>query len=174
MLVIGASGGVGSYAVQVAKALGAEVTGVCSTAKVDLVRSLGADHVLDYTREDWAAGRSALRPDHRHRRQPVARSAPRRADPGGTAVLTGGEDGGPLTGGLDRQVRAAVLSWFVGQRLTGVIGRERATDLQRVAEMIEAGTVTPSVDRSYPLEQVPDAMRRLEAGEVRGKVAITL
>jgi NADPH:quinone reductase-like Zn-dependent oxidoreductase len=173
VLVIGASGGVGSYAVQIAKAMGAEVTGVCSTAKLDLVSGLGADHVIDYTREDWSTG------DRRYdliidiAGNPSLSRLRRTLTPRGTAVLTGGEGGEPLTGGLDRNLRAAVLSWFVGQRLTGMLSRERASDLARVAELIEAGQVRPSVDRVYPLEQAPEAMRRLESGEVRGKVAIT-
>jgi NADPH:quinone reductase-like Zn-dependent oxidoreductase len=174
VLVIGASGGVGSYAVQLAVAFGAEVTGVAGPAKLDLVRSLGAEHVIDYTAEDFAqlgvrydviidiAGNPSL-------------SRLRRAlTPKGTAVLTGGEEGGSLTGGLDRQVRGMILSRFVGQRLTGFVPKESGKDLQQVAELIEAGKVTPALERTYPLEQAAEAMRRLEAGEVRGKVAITV
>ncbi len=173
VLVIGASGGVGSYAVQLAKAAGAEVTGVASTAKVDLVRALGADHVVDYTKDDWADGPRydliidlAGNPPLSRLRRALTRR--------GTAVLTGGEDGGPLTGGLDRNLRAAMLSWFVGQRLTGMVARERGIDLERVTELIVAGKVHPSIDRTYPLEQVPEAMRLLENGQVRGKVAIAV
>ena len=118
MLVIGASGGVGSYAVQLAKAFGAEVTGVASTAKLDLVRSLGADHVIDYTRDDFADG------EHRYdliidiAGNPTLSRLRRALTPRGTAVIVGGEEGGNLTGGMDRQLRALVLSPFVGQRLT--------------------------------------------------------
>jgi len=174
VLVIGASGGVGSYAVQLSKAYDAEVTGVASTGKLDLVRALGADHVVDYTHEDWADG------THRYdlvidiAGNPSLSRLRRALTPHGTAVLTGGEDGGPLTGGLDRQLRAMVLSRFVGQRLTGFVPRERASDLARVAALVDAGKIVPSIDRSYSLEEVPEAMRRLEAGEVRGKVAIRL
>jgi NADPH:quinone reductase-like Zn-dependent oxidoreductase len=174
VLVIGASGGVGSYAVQLAKALGAEVTGVCSTAKLDLVRSLGADHVIDYTRDDFATTGQrydliidiAGNPSPTHLRRALTAT--------GTAVLVGGEEGGSLTGGMDRQLRALALSLFVGQRLTGVLCKERSADLERLTEFIEAGKMTPSIDRTYPLAQVQDAMHHLVAGDVRGKVAITV
>lgn len=173
VLITGASGGVGSYAVQFAKALGAEVTGVCSASKADLVRSLGADRVLDYTRQDFAddAGHYDLILD-------IAGGASlsrlRRAlTPTGTAVLAGGEEGGSIIG-IGRSLRATALSPFVRQRLTFYVSRERASDLERITEFIEAGTVTPSLDRTYPLDQVQDAMRHLAAGKVRGKIAITI
>jgi NADPH:quinone reductase-like Zn-dependent oxidoreductase len=174
VLIIGASGGVGSYAVQLAKFFGAEVTGVCSTAKLDLVRSLGADHVVDYTRADFAdgtnrydlildlGGNSSLR---------RLRSA---LTPRGALVIVGGEEGGKWTGGFGRSLRALLLSRFVRQRLTMLASKERASDLERLAPLIEAGQLTPSIDRTYPLARVPDAMRHLEAGDVRGKVAITI
>ena len=174
VLVIGASGGVGSYAVQIAKALGAEVTGVASTAKLDLVRSLGADHVIDYTRDDFAgtgqhydlvldiAGNPGLR---------RLRSA---LTPTGTAVIVGGEDGGDLTGGMNRSLRALALSAASKQRFAFFINKERASDLERLTGLIDAGQVMPSIDRTYPLDQVPEAMRQLAAGQVRGKVAITI
>ena len=164
MLVIGASGGVGSYAVQLAKAFEAEVTGVCSTAKLDLVRSLGADHVIDYTRQDFAdgthtydlildiAGNSSLS---------RLRSA---LTPTGTLVIVGGEEGGKWTGGFGRSLRAPLLSPFVRQRLTMLASKERASDQERLTPLIEAGKVTPSIDRTYPLDRVPEAMRHLEAG----------
>jgi NADPH:quinone reductase-like Zn-dependent oxidoreductase len=174
VLVIGASGGVGSYAVQLAKAFGAEVTGVCSTAKLDLVRSLGADHVIDYTRDDFADGA------HRYdlildiAGNPALSRLRRALTPTGTAVITGGEEGGSWTGGIDRQLRALTLSRFVGQRLTSVLCKERSADLERLTDLIEAGKVTPSIDRTYSLDRVPDAMRHLVAGRARGKVAITV
>lgn len=174
VLIIGASGGVGTYAVQLAKALGAEVTGVSSTAKLDLVRSIGADHVVDYTREDFAeavqrydlildiGGNSRL-------------SRLRRAlAPKGTLVIVGGEEGGNWTGGFGRQIRALGLSPFVGQRLTMLASKEHHTHIEAVSRFIEAGQVAPIVDRTYSLAQVPDAMRHLEAGEARGKIAITV
>jgi NADPH:quinone reductase-like Zn-dependent oxidoreductase len=173
VLVIGASGGVGSYAVQLAKAFGAEVTGVCSSAKADLVRSLGADHVLDYTRDDFADGahRYDLIID-------IAGNAPlsrlRRAlAPTGTVVIVGGEQGGKWTGGFGRSLRAPVLSPFVHQRMTMLTSKERASDLERLTPVLEAGKITPSIDHSYPLGRVPDAMRHLQAGKTRGKIAIT-
>jgi NADPH:quinone reductase-like Zn-dependent oxidoreductase len=173
VLVLGASGGVGSYAVQLAKAFGAEVTGVSSTAKVDLVKSLGADHVIDYTREDFADGtrRYDLVLD-------IGGSTPvrrlRRAlRPRGTLVFVGGENSGNLTG-LGRQLRGALLSPFLRQRLVLLVAKERAADLERLTGLIEDGKVVPSVDRSYPLDEAPDAMRLLEKGRVRGKVVITV
>ena len=173
VLVIGASGGVGSYAVQMAKAFGAEVTGVASTAKLDLVRSLGADHVIDYTRDDFADG------EHRYdlildiAGNPTLSRLRRALTPTGTALMVGGEDGGRLTGGMDRQLRGMALSLFGGRRFRGFLNKERGRVLAQVAELIESGAVTPSLDRSYPLDRAPEAMRALEAGQVRGKVAIT-
>jgi NADPH:quinone reductase-like Zn-dependent oxidoreductase len=174
VLVTGASGGVGSYAVQLAKALGAEVTGVASGAKLDLVRSLGADHVLDYARDDFADG------VHRYDlildiagNPPLSRLR-RALTPTGTAVVVGGEQGGRWTGGFGRSLRAPLVSRFVRQRLVMLASKERASDLERLTDFLTTGAVAPRVDRVFPLDQVPDAMRRLEAGEVRGKVAITI
>jgi len=174
VLIIGASGGVGTYAVQLAKALGAEVTGVCSTPKVELVRSIGADHVVDYTKEDFADGV--------HRYDLIVDiggnsrlSRLRRAlTPKGTLVIVGGEAGGKWTGGFGRQLRAVALSPFVSQRLTMLASKERSTDLEALRPFIEAGQVAPVVDTTYPLADVPAAMRRLAAGQVRGKTAITI
>ena len=174
VLIIGASGGVGSYAVQIAVAFGAEVTGVCSTAKVDMVRSLGAGRVIDYTQEDFAAG---------EQRYDVildiggnaSLSRLRRAlEPKGTLVIAGGETGGRLLAGADRQLRALVLSRFVGQRLTTYICSENHEDLVVLKELIEAGKVTPAIDRTYPLAEAPEAIRYLEQGNARGKVVIAL
>ena len=173
VLVIGASGGVGSYAVQMAKAFGAEVTGVAGTAKLDLVRSFGADHVIDYTRDDFADG------EHRYdlildiAGNPTLSRLRRALTPTGTALLVGGEDGGRLTGGMDRQLRGMALSLFGRRRFRGILNKERGSVLAQVAELIESGAITPSLDRSYPLDRAPEAMRALEAGQVRGKVAIT-
>jgi NADPH:quinone reductase-like Zn-dependent oxidoreductase len=174
VLITGASGGVGSHAVQLAKAGGAEVTGVCSTAKVELVRALGADHVIDHTHEDFADGA------HRYdlvldiAGNPSLTRLRRALTPTGTAVILGGEEGGRFAGGIDRQLRAAVLSRFLGQRLTSVMTREPSCDLERLTALIEAGRLTPTIDRCLPIEQVADAMRHLDAGLVRGKVALTL
>jgi NADPH:quinone reductase-like Zn-dependent oxidoreductase len=173
VLITGASGGVGTFAVQIAKALGAQVTGVCSTAKTDLVASIGADHVLDYTRDDFAAG------PHRYDLildigGNAALSRLRRAlTPAGTLVIAGGEDGGRWTG-MGRQVRALALSPFTRQRLTTFVSRQRLADLETLAQLIEAGQLTPVIGKTYPLHQAPDAMRDLLAGHARGKLVITV
>ncbi|MFI5898464.1 NAD(P)-dependent alcohol dehydrogenase [Actinoplanes sp. NPDC051513] len=174
VLIVGASGGVGTYAVQIAKALGAQVTGVCSTAKTDLVRSIGADHVIDYTRDDFAAG-----PQRYDLILDIGGNSPlprlRRAlTPTGMLVLVGGEDGDRWTGGMGRQLRAVALSPFVRQRLTMKTPKEHYTDLERLAQLIEAGELTPTIDKTYPLDQAPDAMRHLEAGLARGKIVIAV
>ncbi len=174
VLVLGASGGVGSYVVQLAKAFGAEVTGVASTAKQDLVRSLGADHVLDYTRDDFADGQ------HRYdlvidlAGNPTLSRLRKALTPHGTAVITGGEEGGSFSGGMNRQFRALALSPFVGQRLTMLVVKEQGSDVERLVAMVSAGLLVPAVDRTYPLSQTPQAMRELEAGRVRGKIVITV
>jgi NADPH:quinone reductase-like Zn-dependent oxidoreductase len=172
VLIIGASGGVGTFAVQIAKAFGAEVTAVCSTAKADLVRALGADHVVDYTRED------AL--DGGHRYDVIldiagnrSLSALRRAlTPRGTLVIAGGETAGRWLGGTDRQLRALMLSPFVGQRLGTFIASENSEDLIVLKELVESGRVTPAIDRMYPLSEVPAAIRYMKDGHARGKVVI--
>jgi NADPH:quinone reductase-like Zn-dependent oxidoreductase len=174
VLIIGASGGVGTFAVQLAKASGAIVTGVCSTAKTDLVRTLGADTVLDYTRDDFADGseRYDLILDIGGN---ASLSRLRRVlAPKGTLVIVGGEGGGRLAGGIDRQLRAAALSLFVRQRLVMLVPKEHYSDLDRLSQVITAGAVRPSVERTYPLDQAPDAMRHLIAGSVRGKLVITV
>jgi NADPH:quinone reductase-like Zn-dependent oxidoreductase len=172
VLIIGASGGVGTYAVQVAKAFGARVTGVCSTAKVDLVRSIGADEVIDYTREDFAAGtpRFDLILDIGGNSR-ISRLR-RVLAPNGTLVIVGGE-GGRWTG-VGRQIGAVAVSPLVPQRLATFVNKERRADLDAVRELIETGQVTPIVDRTYPLVDVPDALRHLEAGRARGKIAISI
>jgi NADPH:quinone reductase-like Zn-dependent oxidoreductase len=147
---------------------------VASTTKLDLVRSLGADHVLDYTRDDFADG------VHRYdviidiAGNPTLSRLRRALTPTGTAVLTGGEEGENVTGGMDRQLRGLILSRFVGQRLTGFVPRERSSDIERLADLVEAGKVTPSIDRTYSLDRAPEAMRYLVAGKARGKVVITV
>ena len=173
-MIIGASGGVGTYAVQLAKAYGVDVTGVCSTGKVDLVRSIGADHVLDYTRDAYLGG--ARRYDliidiGGNNRTSRLRKA---LTPKGTLVIVGGEEGGDVTGGFGRSLRAPLLSLFVRQRLTMQVTKETYTDLQPLSEFIEAGKVTPVIDKVYPLAEVPDALRSLEAGDVRGKIAVAI
>ncbi|MGH2944794.1 MAG: NAD(P)-dependent alcohol dehydrogenase [Solirubrobacteraceae bacterium] len=174
VLIIGASGGVGTYAVQLAKAFGAEVAGVCSTTKVDMVRSIGADRVIDYTHEDFAegeqpydlildiGGNSSL---SRLRRALTTK---------GTLVIVGGETGGRWLGGSDRQVRALVLSRFIGQKLRTFVSSENHEDMLALKELIEAGKITPVIDRTYPLSEVPEAIRYMREGNARGKVVITV
>ncbi len=174
VLVTGASGGVGSYAVQLAKALGANVTGVCSTAKMELVRSLGADHAIDYTLNDFADGGRRYDLILDFAGNPTLSRLRRALSATGTAVIGGGEQGGNVIG-MGRQLRALAISPFLPrQRLTMFVARERAADLEQLAEFLGAGTVRPCLDRTFPLEQAQDAMRYLEAGQVRGKVAITV
>jgi NADPH:quinone reductase-like Zn-dependent oxidoreductase len=174
VLILGASGGVGSYAVQLAKAAGAVVTGVCSTAKMDLVRSLGADHVIDYSKQDFADGTEHYDLIVDIAGNPTLSRLRRALTPTGTAVITGGEEGGSWTGSMDRQFRALALSPFIRQRLTMVIGAEGSADLEHLAGLLEKGTLVPAIDRTYPLERVPDAIRYFDAGKARGKIAITI
>ena len=172
VLIFGESGGVGTYAVQIAKALGAEVTGVASTSKLDLVRSLGADHVLDYTRDDCADGTRRYDLVVDIAGNPTLSRLRRALTPTGTAVITGGEQGGSFSGGMNRQLRAVAISPLLRQRLTMFITKQRSSDLERLTQLIEDDQVTPSVDRTYPLHEARDAMRHLSAGDVRGKVVI--
>ncbi|HEX6075528.1 MAG TPA: NAD(P)-dependent alcohol dehydrogenase [Micromonosporaceae bacterium] len=174
VLIIGAAGGVGTFAVQLAKAFGAEVTGVCSTTKVDLVRSIGADDVIDYTREDFVdssrrydlildtAGNRPLS----HLRRALASK--------GTLVIVGGEGGGRWFGGFDRTLRAPMLSLFVSQKLRGLMSTENSANLRVLGEYIDAGKLTPVIDRTYSLSEVPQALRYVEEGHARGKVVITV
>lgn len=174
VLVIGASGGVGTFAVQIAKAFGADVTGVCSTSKVDLVRSIGADHVIDYTHEDFADGGQrydVILDTGGH----ASLSRLRRAlAPRGTLVIVGSETGGRWLAGSDRQLRAMALSPFIGQKLGTFISSENAQDLIVLTELIESGKLTPVIDRSYPLSEVSAAIRHLQEGRATGKVVINV
>ena len=175
VLVVGAAGGVGTLAVQIAKAFGAEVTGVCSTSKLDLVLSIGADDVIDYTREDFTDGSrtwdviidtAGRRPLRRLRRA---------LTPKGTLVIVGGDGGGRWTGGFFKGIlRGPLLSLFVGQKLGGLTSKENQADLQALADLIESGKLTPVVDRTFLLVEAPDAIRYLERGHPRGKVVVTV
>jgi len=173
VLIVGASGGVGTFAVQIAKAYGAVVTGVASTAKLDLVRDIGADNVVDYAQEDFADG------EHRYdviidiggnRRLSDLRRA---LTPEGSLVIAGGETDGRWLGGSDRQIRAQVLSLFVSQKLGTFIASENAADLVVLGQLIEAGDVRPILDGTYALNDVAAAIRHLVDGHVRGKVVVT-
>lgn len=173
VLINGAAGGVGTLAVQVAKSLGAEVTGVCSTRNVEMVRSLGADHVIDYSREDFTTG--GLRYDlildmvSNH-----ALGAFRRVlNPGGTYVMIGGSDA-RLFSLVTVMIRAAGLSWLTSQTFGLMLAKRSTQDLETIAALMEAGTVTPVIDRRYTLADVPAAIRYLEEGHSRGKVVITI
>jgi NADPH:quinone reductase-like Zn-dependent oxidoreductase len=173
VLIVGASGGVGTFAVQIAKAFGAEVTGVCSTSKVDLVRSLGADHVIDYTADaaDGEQRYDVVLDTGGHR---SLRRLRRSLTPRGTLVIVGSETAGRWLGGFDRSIRTLLLSPFVGQTLAPLASSENAADLRVLTELVEAGQVRPVVDRTYPLEEAAAAIRRLLDGKARGKIAISV
>jgi NADPH:quinone reductase-like Zn-dependent oxidoreductase len=174
VLIIGAAGAVGSLAVQLAKAFGAEVTGVCSTNQIDLVRSIGADDVIDYTRQDIADGTrhwDLVLDTAGHRSLSQLRRA---LTPRGTLVIVGSEGRGRWLGGFDRSLRAPVLSRFVGQRLRMLASKPGQEDLQTLRELIGSGKLTPVIDRTYPLREVPEAMRQLAEGHPRGKLVITV
>jgi NADPH:quinone reductase-like Zn-dependent oxidoreductase len=174
VLVIGAAGGVGSFAVQLAKAFGGHVTGVGSTTQLDLIRSLGADEVVDYTRDDVTDGSrhwDLILDTAGHRSLSQLRRA---LTPRGTLVIVGSEVRGRWMGGFDRNLRAVALSRLVGQRLRMLSSTPRQDDLQTLRELIEAGKVTPVVDRTFPLPETPEAMRHLLRGHGRGKIVITV
>jgi NADPH:quinone reductase-like Zn-dependent oxidoreductase len=174
VLILGASGGVGTYTVQLAKALGAEITAVDRTAKLDLALSLGADHVVDYTRDDFvdsrntydliidAGGRNSL-------------SRLRRVlTPRGTLVIVGGEGGNRLTGGVGRQLRAVMLSPFIKQHLTMFITKEHHTSIERLGEFIESGDVVPSIGQTFTLEDTAEAFRQMKAGTIGGNSVVII
>lgn len=175
VLVIGAGGGVGTLTVQVAKAFGAEVTGVGSTSKGDLIRQVGADEVIDYTREDFTDGtrRWDVIVDTAGRRS--LRVLRRALAPNGTLAIVGGEGGGRWTGGfLGMMLRAPLLSLFSGQTFRSVVSKENHEDLRALAELIAARKVTPVVGKTYPLIEAPDAIRYLQEGHAAGKVVVTV
>jgi len=176
VLVNGASGGVGTFAIQIAKAFGADVTGVCSTRNTDLVRSLGADHVIDYTRDDFTQG---------GRRYDVVldlvgnrslKDSRRALTPIGTLVLSGGgvSNGGSLIGPVGLIIRGQLVSRFVRHRLLALTATPSRENLATLRELAESGKITPVIDRTYPLNEVPDAIRYLETEHARAKVVITV
>jgi NADPH:quinone reductase-like Zn-dependent oxidoreductase len=174
VLIIGASGGVGTFAVQIARSFDAEVTGVCSTRNVEMVRSLGADHVIDYTREDFIQdGRNYdLIFQLAGTRSP---SECRRAlAPKGTLVLSSGESDGRWIGPVGRIIKALASSPFVSQKMVSFTVKPNKADLHFLKELIEAGKLTPVIDTTYPLSEVPEAIRYLEGGHARGKVVISV
>jgi NADPH:quinone reductase-like Zn-dependent oxidoreductase len=174
VLIVGASGGVGSFAVQIAKAFGAEVTGVCSTSKIDLVRALGVDHVIDYITDDFA--KRGERYDvifdigGNRRLSQLRRTLTRN----GTLVIVGGETGGRWLGGFGRSLRAVLISPLVHQKLAMLASSENADDLRVLGDLIESGRIIPTIDRSYPLSETSAAIRYLKDGYAKGKVVITI
>lgn len=174
VLINGASGGVGTFAVQIARALGGKVTATCSTGAVELVGSLGAEEVIDYSVEEAIdAGRTydlVVNIGGTHSLSALRRTLTRR----GTLASVGGSQRGGLLGPGGSGIRGALLSPFVSQRLVGASGKGNATDLETLAQMIEAGDVGPVIDRTYPLKETPDAMRYLEEGHPKGKVVVTI
>jgi NADPH:quinone reductase-like Zn-dependent oxidoreductase len=175
VLIIGASGGVGTFAVQLAKSFGAEVTGVCRTNAIDLVHSVGADHVIDYTRQGVADGA--------HRYDLILDTAGRRPltelrralTPRGTLVIVGGEGGGKWTGGFERQIlRATLLSLVVPQRLRALISTARREDLLVLKELTEGGKLTPVISKSRPLSEAATVLNDADEGHGRGKVVIAI
>lgn len=174
VLIIGAGGGVGSFAVQLAKAFGAEVTGVCSPGKVELVRSLGVDAVIDYTKSDIAGSGvlyDVILDTAGNRPLSVLRRA---LAPKGTLVIVGGEGGGKLTGGFERSLGAPFVSLFSGQKFKGLVSKETYLDLEALTSLVEAGSVKPAVDKVFPLAEAPAAIRYLHEGRSRGKVVVTV
>ncbi|MCP2315915.1 NADPH:quinone reductase [Nocardia amikacinitolerans] len=172
VLIVGAAGGVGTFAVQLAKRWGAEVTGVCGTANADLVRSLGADHVIDYTRVDFTRGGQRYDLVFQLSGTRAPSDYLRVLTTGGTLVLAGGDSDGRWIGAVDRLLAARLMSPFVSQRLTSFTVAPNAADLVMLRDIIEAGDVAPVIDRSYPLDELPAAIRYLEQGHARGKIVI--
>jgi NADPH:quinone reductase-like Zn-dependent oxidoreductase len=174
VLVIGAGGGVGCFAVQLAKAFGASVTGVCSSSKLELVRSLGADEVLDYTKGDFTDGPPSC--DlilETAGRRPISRLRQRLTETG-TLVIVGGEGGGAWLGGFERNLLAPLRAVGSKQKLIGLMFEERQQDLLTLKDLAESGQLKPVIDRTYPLAEAPAAIRYLEAGHARGKVVVTV
>ncbi|MBO0867141.1 MAG: NAD(P)-dependent alcohol dehydrogenase [Micromonosporaceae bacterium] len=173
VLVNAAAGGVGTFAVQIAKALGAEVTGVCSTRNVDLVASIGADHVIDYTDQDFTSAGTRYDAIIDMFGTRTLRQIRRALAPRGVLVAVGGPDRGNWIGPLAGLAKSAAASPFVSQRLTSMLARPLRADLAALGEMLETGQIAPVIDRTYALTEVPEAIRYLETGHARGKVVIT-
>jgi NADPH:quinone reductase-like Zn-dependent oxidoreductase len=174
VLIIGASGGVGTFAVQIAKTFDANVTGVCSTRNVDMVRSLGADHVIDYTKEDFTKRGETYDVIFQLAGTASPLACRRALTPKGTLLLSSGESSGRWIGPISRILAAIVGSPFVGQKLVPFIAKRSADDLRVLKGLIEAGKVTPVIDRTYPLREAPEAIRYVEEGHTQGKVVVTV
>ncbi|WP_407700613.1 NAD(P)-dependent alcohol dehydrogenase [Steroidobacter gossypii] len=174
VLINGASGGVGTFAVQIAKALGAEVTGVCSTRNIELVRSLGADRVIDYTQQNFTEGgeRYDLILDNvgNHSFLKVRRVL----KPRGTIVIVGGQSDEPFLGPMVQFIEGMAVSPFISQEIVGFIAHMNSSDLQALANLAREGKLTPVIDRRYPLDQAAEAIAYLEQGRARGKVVVTM
>src|SRR5215211_1469280 len=174
VLIIGASGGVGAFAVQIAKSFDAEVSGVCSTRNVDMVRSLGADHVIDYTQEDFTQSGQKYDLIFQLAGTRSPSECRRALTSKGTLVLSSGESDGRWIGPVDRIIKALVLSAFVSEKMASFTVKPNKEDLQLLKQFIEDGTLTAVIDRTYPLAQVPEAIGYLDKGHARGKVVITV
>jgi NADPH:quinone reductase-like Zn-dependent oxidoreductase len=176
VLIYGASGGVGTFAVQIAKSLGAEVTGVCSTRNVEMVRSLGADHVIDYTREDFTQGEQRYDVVMDNVANRGLLDVRRVQKPDGKLILIGGggPDASPWIGAFKAPIKALVISWFVDQDMAMFISHHSAEDLATLAGMMQSGALRPVIDRAYPLAETAEAMRYLETGRARGKVIVRM
>jgi NADPH:quinone reductase-like Zn-dependent oxidoreductase len=174
VMIIGASGGVGTFAVQIAKWFGAEVTAVCSTRNVELVRSIGADRVIDYTREDFTLGDQKYDLIFQLAGTASPSECRRALTPKGTLVLSSGDSPGRFVGPVGRIIKAALLSPFVSQTMRTLATKPSSQDLQFLTDLIEAGSVTPVIDRTYPLSETADAVRYVETGRARGKVVISV
>ena len=174
VLIVGAAGGVGTFAVQIAKYFGADVTGVCSTRNVEMLRSIGADHVIDHAREDFL--NSGQKYDLIFQLAGTTSPAAFRriVTPKGTLILSSGDSKGRIIGPVSRMIKAALLSPFVSQSMPPFLTKPTSKDLVFLKDLIEAGHVTPVIDRTYPLSESADAIRYLETGHARGKVVITV
>jgi len=174
VLIVGASGGVGTFAVQIAKWIGAHVTGVCSTRNLGLVKSIGADAAIDYTQEDFTEGSERYDVIFQLAGTASASDCRRALTPKGRLVLSSGDSKGRYIGPMGRVIRAMLLSPFVGQSLRTLSVKRSRDDLQLLGELIESGAIAPVIDKTYPLSEAPEAIRYIETGRARGKVVIAV
>jgi NADPH:quinone reductase-like Zn-dependent oxidoreductase len=174
VLIIGASGGVGTFAVQIAKSFDAEVSGVCSTRNVQMVRSLGADHVIDYTQQDFTQSGQKYDLIFQLAGTRSPSECRRALSTKGTLLLSSGESDGRWIGPVARIIKALMLSPFVSQKMVSFTVKPNKEDLRFLKRLIEAGKLRPVIDRTYPLAEVPEAIRYLEEGHAQGKVLITV